>query len=567
MQQLDVELSGLLAAVTVLSCQDRFDLADLERVTRLYNQAAYLFTYIEGNANYVDPGMSLTIKAALLDDLELRGRLASRVRGLMGERGPVPRRWTEAVGWFLKPPEQVRAEAETRAAMGEVERVLRRIDRDRAALLARLGLGGGPDALMAVPRSVTGPATRSKLLLAWHRVGETHADALAEAMDRLVDQRWRYVTALGYRSVAERGFASCGVSAETVRGFLTAYTGHALRERRVFLSRFEGPEALDDKVRAFCLLARSPDSGRIGGPTAVDLGALLEFIADTVRRAFGITFSVLPGGVGSIESLDVTRGTDALGTLVLDRAVAGTSARVFRFGGDPALPEGPRARVLCLTHRLDGSGETVSFEGARQILHAMGHALVHLAATPRAPSVSGLDILPLERLEGLSHWLEESMADIKFEDSVAVTPEQRDALKAFRQARDDRARNTRLEQVLVATVDLEIHERRGYRVRDAFDARIAAMGGSVGVSFERAVRFMAAPLFRDHPGMGFVYPWGTAFGADRARSATGEQSPVQCLAAYFDPTVAIPVPDAGAEVSFLTPSHSDRPTPTGMHPQ
>jgi hypothetical protein len=315
----------------------------------------------------------------------------------------------------------------------------------------------------------------------------------------------------------------------------------------VFLSRFEGAGALDDTVRALDSLARSREAGRVGRPTAVDLSTLLEFITDTVRRVFGITLSIQHGRGGTVGGFHVMRGTDALGTLALDRAVAGASARVLGSDSDPAVPECPRARVLCLMDRPDGSSETVSFESARQILHAMGHALVHLVVRPRAPSVSGLDILPLERLEGLSHWFEELMDDPRFEDRVAPTAGQQGALKAFRQARDDQVRNTRLEQVVVATIDLDIHERRGCRVRDAFDARIAAMGGPVGVSFERAVRFMAAPLFRDHPGMGFVYPWGMAFGASHARAAAGERSPVRSLAAYFDPTTAISVPDAGAE--------------------
>lgn len=560
MQCIDAELEGLLKTVSVLSRKMSFGLADLERLTSLYNQAAYLFTYVEGNAKYFDTGVSFTVKAALLDDVELRGCLASRVRGLMAEANSVPSCWTRAIEWFLQSPEHVRAEAETRAAMSCVEDVLTRINRDRAGLLARLGQNGtmgSADALAAVLQRVTIPATRSKLLLAWHQVGKAYDDELATVMDRVVDYRWRHATALGYGSVADLGFASCGVSAETVRTFLNTFTHHALSERRAFLSRFEGAGALDDELRSMVLLDERRDGRDGGGGACIELGALLELITDTVHRVFGIVLSARRSGAGTIEGFDVIKGADAFGTLVLDRAVAGASALVIGRKGEPALPLHPRARLLCLM----GSGEVVSFEAARQILHAMGHALIHVVARPRVPSASGLDILPLERLEGLSHWFEELVDNDMFQNRVAVTIEQRAVLKAYRRARDDRARNTRLEQAFVAAIDLDIHERRECSVRNAFDARIAEMGEPVGITFERTVRFMTAPLFRDHPGMGFVYPWGAAFGATQARIAVGAQSCEPSLAMYFDPAAAITVPDAGA--TLLEHPHST-PRATGQ---
>ena len=559
MEHLDSELADLLHEVSALSRKGPFDLSDLEKLTSLYSQAAYLFTYIEGNAKYVDAGVSYkTVKAALFDDVNLRDSLASRALDLMAQVGQVSATWTDALRWFLQSPEQVRAEVETRSAIGGVEDVLRRIDRDRAALLTHLGLGdgvdGGVNAMAAGLRQVAEPATRSKLLLAWHRVGEAYADALAAAMDSVVEKRWQYATALGYRSVAEHGFALCDVSPKTVRTFLEAFTANALRERRVFLSRFEGAGALDDEVRELSLLADGRDRKDGRWPAAVDFSALLELITETVWCEFHIALNARPAEVGTVWGFDVTKGADTLGTLVLDRAVEGRPAPVLGPECDLAVPERPRARLLCLT--ASASSETISFKAAQQILHAMGHALVHLVVRPRVPSASGLDILPLERLEGLSHWFEELMDDDVFEERVAFTSEQRVALEAFRRARDERARNTRLEQAVVATIDLDVHRQRGYGVRDAFDARIAEMGGSVGVSFERVVRFMAAPLFRDHPGMGFVYPWGAAFGTTQTRSAIGKR-PVEpsSLAAYFDLGVAIAAPDADA--NFSTVPHSD----------
>lgn len=553
MQHLDTELYSLLDAVSFLSHQKHFGSADLERLIGLYYQAAYLFTYIEGNAKYIDVSASFTtIKAALLEDIDLRGRLARRVGEIITETGSVAGDRAGVIEWFLQPCEQILAEAEMRIAIDRVKDLLTRFDLDRAALLARLGIEDGSDgdaAMVAVLRHIDERGTRSKLLLAWQRVGEGHTNELAMAMDQVVEQRWRHATALGYRSVAERGFASCGVSEETVRTFLDTYIDHALRERRVFLSLFEGASALDDRVRTMSLLADEHNGEPNIEQETVELAFLLKFITEIVQRIFGITLSIRTGDAGTIEGFNVTKRADTLGTLFLDRVFRGTSIPVLSPKDDYVIPDRPRARILCLMR----SDETVSFEEARQILHAMGHALVHLASSPRVQSASGLDILPLERLEGLSHWFEGLMDNDVFEDRVAVTREQRITLKAFRLARDVRARNTRLEQAVVAAIDLDLHTRRGCSVRDAFDSRIMSMGDPVGVSFERVIQFMTAPLFRDHPGMGFVYPWGTAFGATMSRSFVGEQPSKQSLAAYFDFTTDIALPTF---IEFGT-AHSD----------
>jgi hypothetical protein len=557
MQHLETELAGLLDAVSILSRQQRFDPSDMERLVDLYNQAIYLFTYIEGNAKYVETGEWSAVKSALLDDFDLRNRLAHHVQGLIERAGTAARQWKGAIDWFVQAPQEMQAAAEARQAIRAIEDVLTRIDCDRDDLLARLGLcrGGsrGPDPLAIALRNIHDREIRSKFLLAWCRVGEAHAGMLAESVDHAVELRWRHAKIAGDQSVAGRGFSRCDVSAETVHAFLDAYADHALHERQEFLSRFDNADMCDDRIRASC-----PRSSKIGDSERsvnLELGALLAFAAETAFRVFGIRLSAKRGSSGTVCSLDVSRGAETLGTLALDRAHAGASGLVLGSEGEPTIPKCPRARILCLLDPRDGTGEFVSLEASRQILHAMGHALIYLAAPLRAPSASGLDVLPLERLEGLSHWFEELMNSDVFADFVVTSSLQKAALKAFCEERKDRLRNTRLEQAVVAMVDLDIHERRGLRVTDAFDARIAAMGGTFGVSFERVVRFMVAPLFRDHPGMGFVYPWGAAFGASEARPRGGLHSETLSLAQYFDPTAKLKAPNASAE--FSTATHFD----------
>lgn len=543
-QRLDAEAAGILAAVVAISHQAGFGRMDLERLVMLYAQAAYLFTYVEGNTKHLDTPASQAVKSSLLDDVELRGRLAIQVRRLISEASLWSKPWSSFVSWFLMPAKHIRAEAATRMAMSGLSDVLAQIDRSRAELLASLRLGdgraAGVEAIATAIRQVVDPQTRSKLLLAWFRVGEMHGEALAAAMDRVVDQRWRHATALGCRSVAQRGFDACTVSADSVQTFLTEYADHALSERREFLSRFRGAGALDDLLRAASLLAERPGRSEIG---VVNLGALLELVVDVAWRFLGIVMTAQPVASGATASFDVSLGSGHVGNLVLDRTVTrGSDAAHLPLDG-PIVPEHPRARVLCFT----SPDETVSFEGARQILHAMGHALAYVAAGPTVRSASGLDALPLERLEGLSHWFEELMNDSIFEKCLVRGVGQRNALGQFRRARDDAARNTRLEQAVVAAIDLNLHEHRGCNVRDVFDTQIAQMGGPFGVSFERTIRFMAAPLFRDHPGMGFVYPWGAAFGRTQARLFNNAKLPLGDLTAYFELDADVPAPNAGAE--------------------
>ncbi len=527
---------------------------DVATVIKCYHQASYLLTYVEGNSKYVDGAILLRFREDFFADGPLCKRLAQIfTRRALGAGMQVD---SDLADWFRLIIFDADGNEERRDAANTVERILHDIDVERARLLEQLGFvatpKGGDSALARALEQIGATSARDKLLLVWSRIADAQGNKLAEAIDRLVDLRWKHARQQGFRSVAEQSFTACGVSIATVWRFIEDYIRQGLEERQSFLKTIYPNAPSDDAIRAQ-LLRSGHDQPTVSAEHAVVVFDRLVKLAFTViERVFGINFSSRFDASAHMQRYDAWRTGERLGTLTLDLIPPGPPSPMDRANAinvaDP-LQAGylPEARVLCLLADAMDCPRTLSLEAAHLFLHGMGHALVHLAVRPLRPSSSGLDTLPLERLEGLSHWFERLIDHNLFEEHLATTDDQRRALHVYRQVQRIRLINTRMEQAIVAAIDLQVHAYGGTSIRGAFDDVVESLGDDVGVSFERVARFSTAPLFRDYPGAGFVYPWGSTFGAAHIAAFSGDGQATRSLRSYFDRDEISVVPDPRTE--------------------
>jgi oligopeptidase A len=298
-------------------------------------------------------------------------------------------------------------------------------------------------------------------------------------------------------------------------------------------------------------------------PLLLPLDACIGLLAGIAERIFGLALDEAPlpwGGDG--RAFLVRREQTALGIVVFAIAEAKGQRAGVAEPAPPATarPNGSRSdlpvgRVLC---RLAPGRRGMSFDATRVLFHEFGHALVHVLAGDRKPGTSGLDDLPVERLELLSTWLELWVYHRALEDSVLLSERERAALDRARRVKALEFMKSNLNRAVCALADFQIHADPAASVRDVM-RRLRARHTAIDVVVESEVLAdFAHPLLLAHPGCSFVYPFASSYAAEHflplLHRPLREIGPELCAiqpALGMPPSGPCPTPDATAPGVFF----------------
>lgn len=494
-----------------------------DEIAIILRNTAHLFVYLDGNRNHIDCTRFKPYLDALYSDI---GALCNVL--------------PEPLSTVLHADLVAAAgQRDEEVLLGAVEAVRDRLTADRLTLLSRLGVrtAGGPEAAFArLLGGLGSAASRAKLAMAWNRLSEKHAADLIAAIEQVLDARWSRFHDLGHASPLEATLQRSSLTEAAAEQFLIDYLSHSIhgyREMENIVGEATG--CTDGPMNHFAAYLAVLASGHrmplIPLLTCVDTAIeLIETMFDgRVVRKSGADAVVL-----------YLRAANGLSGLIQIDCLPGTGAHV------PDLPvDGPIGRALARCRNTDQE-RTLTFEAAWSLMHEIGHAVGHVLLAPRWPGLTGLEYMPVERLENLSAWFEKWVFHPRF--SARVPEPERSRLPIAAQIKHAEFRATQLQRAIVALVDFRLHRTR-VGVQEAFQQISEEFGIEGCYHIVDLLPHLGAPVFRVHPGLaGLCYLWSYAYGTEVFEMTEPRQALRPCL----DPSLP-----------SVTPGNATM--PTGLH--
>ncbi|MGH7749014.1 MAG: M3 family metallopeptidase, partial [Candidatus Dormibacteria bacterium] len=250
------------------------------------------------------------------------------------------------------------------------------------------------------------------------------------------------------------------------------------------------------------------------------LDRCLAFLAEVGRTAFGLDLVELPRRSPHVIAFAITAGGYDIGTINFDLWQSGDRPANRTTGIRNRLDYGgvvqrPVAYVSCRFEEGGQEGGLITFQNVHSLFHEFGHAINHLLIVKRLPNQSGLEYLPLERLENLSMWFEKWVYHPELAEGFALDATARDGLALCQQVKGLEYRRTHLERAVTAALDLEVHRHPTAGLAEVYAELEERYDLADHCTFGDFVSSFTWPMFQAHPGANFAYLWGAADSAER----------------------------------------------------
>ncbi|WP_410676922.1 M3 family metallopeptidase [Amycolatopsis sp. cmx-4-68] len=567
----DAQLATMMQRMRALLAGPSLTESGFVELAAIFDNVAYVFLYLESNAVHVDYRRVLPWRDRFFRDRDLQDQLRSALIKLRCDDSDVERARQAYLEFLAKRGDdtQRRARAELERLNEKAKALLAAAEIRHSELARRLGVGSaGRRAWPAYYRLISqtvDPRTRVKLNAAWVRTRDQDLDALADAVDELVRTRQARAAANGHETALDETLTRCRVDRPAINSLLDGYlrlavADYALLDGQVrdTLGASVGGVA-DHFGRHVALLQRG------NAVPLVDLDASLRCLGAVARRVFGLELIKVPTASPHVISVTVALGGREVGRVNFDlwdnseRPRPANITRGIRNRTDAAdVMQQPVAYVSCRFNRADAGAERINFQNAHSLFHEFGHAVNHLLIRRRLPSESGLDYLPLERLENLSMWFEKWVYHPVFAEHLHLGSDDARGLAFAQQVKLLEYRRTHLERGITAAIDLLVHGDPNIGVREAYamlEDRYELAGccdlGDILGSF-------TWPMFQANPGAYFAYLWGAADSAAKFapfRSLALDQCPDAAVVRArfedcFEFDAPSPPPDVAAVFDF-----------------
>lgn len=521
--EVEAALKAMMENLREIVAQPALTEDGLVRITSIYNNVAYLFLYLEANEEHVDYGWLLPWRDAFHTDDELDARMLHLLLGLRCEA-------PDAEDSRLAFAEQLKAKARKRGQpsddsfdrrLREAKELNRRIVLDQRELLKRIGVASdehSPATLYYQLASTTdSTSTRDKLGRAWTRARDAHSDNIVRVTDAMIEARRRSSAQDGFDTVLARTLSKCTVDEETVDAFLRAYIENALC----------GHEALLDELRVATGTVPGPDAmyhfpyfmRHLAGsrpPMLLDVDCCLAFAFEAAYAAFGLTIELSASPSPHVIVASVRHDDQDVGHIHFDlwdtdkKAGGANHTQALRNRTDwHNMVQQPVAYVSCRFKRLEGRN-LITFQNVHSLYHEFGHGLNHLLITKRLSNQSGLEYLPLERLECMSMWFEKWVYHPAFAAAVVSAGVEHEALASARRLKVLEYRRTYLERAVTAALDFEVHRRVQGGVGEAYAELEQRYELDRYTRLGDYLDYFTWPMFVANPGANFSYLWGAA---------------------------------------------------------
>lgn len=501
----------------------------LREVILIYANVASTFAYLEGSQRYLDYAHLMHWYDAFFRDRDSMTATATALEACecdAADLRELRRIWLDWLTARLSSTpavdqRQVQLEADLRAILTEM-------DGHQLAFLERVGIDpsqASPSVVLADTASrIESVTTRTKLTRAWRRHLTPDISALTDVLDEAVELRRRDVRDHEGEdaTILQRTFAECAVSEADVDRFLREFLVRSLKSQSELETQIRAATGCEerpmDHFGRYLRLRMGPVE-----PLALSFQACLEYLFTIARQVLGVT--IVPASAHPDHALTFVVGRQGeleLGTIDFDLMRGGASAGQpaggqapnHRVGAAGHAVHGATAHVLCPLLPAGGGEAKVTFSAAHSIFHEFGHAMTHVLLRGRRPGASGVEYLPLERLECASTWWEKWLYHPDFASILPPGADSEEALARARQARTLQTWNTTLQCALVAAMDFDVHRRPNGGYRESYERLSEEFSIGDQCAFADLPGYITHLTFQAIPGANFFYLWGAARSAE-----------------------------------------------------
>src|ERR1044072_5720487 len=520
-QDMQVDLSAMRVRLDDLLASRPFENRHFAEVSAILDNVSYMFLYLESNSIHIDFDTLLPWRDRFFNDERLDDQILAVLKELSCVEGDLEKS-RKAYVEFLSAKRRAEPDPSAEAitdGLSRAKNILGDIAAEVANFLKSLNVaavGPRPDAAFYALASKTGnPATRRKLHSAWRRVRDQRLDDLAAAIDDVARARWTEARRQKFPTVARRTFEKCEVSVEQAKTFVDTYVVRAV-ESQVELWRIMGgtraPNGTSMDEFGYHLTQRY----RGDMVPMLPLDGCLRFAFDSGHRVFGLEVERMNGTGDKLIQVDVLNEGRCAGRIHFDLWAEQGRVKDANFTRGlrnrtawNTIEQVPIAHVSCRFLRRDNSCEVLNFQNVHSLFHEFGHALNHLFIKRRMPNQSGLEYLPIERLEILSMWFEKWIYHRDFASYVADVGTDRRHLTVAQEIKMLEYRRTHLDRAGTAAIDLMIHEHPDLGVKEAFRKLNDRFGIDEFCDLGAMLPGFTWPMIQSNPGAYFAFLWGS----------------------------------------------------------
>lgn len=565
LESLRDSLSGMLRRLEELVAQPELTSDAVVEITSIYNNVAYVFLYLEANEEHISYDSLLPWQDAFHRDSELDARiLGLLLRATFEDPDVEAARLAYVVQLSAKRDTHLDGTAaQLEMLLTKAKGLLADEQAAKGALLARITRSDPPPSPAAAfyrLLSITEAAeTRSKLWRVWQAQSANQSPPLVDLVDQMVATRRAASMGRGHRSVLADTLRKCRVGEDVVADFSRRYLTRAIHSHEVLAAEVASVVGTDDQPMAhFPYFMRRVSAG-LGRPL-FSLDACLDFVFEVASRTFGLTLTRQSDLTAPVIEVAVRRDGKQIGQINCDlwdaagKPVSANYTKGLRNRTDWGSHfQMPVAYVSCRFQRINGV-QRITFQNVHSLFHEFGHALNHVLIRKRISNQSGLEYLPLERLEIMSMWFEKWVYHPDFALRITEHDVDPGSVRLCQQLKALEYRRTYAERAVASVLDLDVHRRGAGGLDESFrdlDTRYGV--GSTCHLHDLAVYF-TWPMYQANPGANFVYLWGAAASVEAFARLEGTpldgvlpddgQAPTFAGCLDYDLPSAVPDPDS-----------------------
>lgn len=576
LDQTDAALDAMMTRLRALLDQDALSEDAFVEVCAIHNNVAYIFLYLESNEAHVNYERLLPWRDKFHRDPEVDAALLDRLLTLRCVHADTEEARTAYVAHLraklAAAPEDSDDDVHERL-LGEAKDILDGIRHDGAMLLQRIGSTSraNPSATFyKLVSSTNSAATRTKLSRVWRATRDRRLGDLTSVVDRMVEARRRESRERGAESVLAVTLRRCRVSEDAARRLVERYLISSLEhQERLDSEVLAATGAPDNAMDHFGHYVRALQAGR--GVPLFPVEGCLSFVRHVAQSLFGLTFTEAPARSNPhVLAFDVELDGRLIGHVNLDlwetdarRRAANTTKGIRNRTEWHGIVQRPVAHVSCRFRRTEDGANRITFQNVHSLFHEFGHAVNHLLIRKRLPTQSGLEYLPLERLEDLSMWFEKWVYHPQFADHLDLSPTESDGLRLCQDVKRLEYRRSHVDRAVTAALDFELHRRPEGGIEDVFRRLDERYGIAAHCSLGDFPPYFTWPMFRANPGANFAYVWGAGTSAQLfapfLRTAVGDAGGPADLRETFLPCFEFDRPSTEPDSAAIFAFYEDRP--------